>query len=37
MPAKPVKLWFREMMILDRLARGRGAGGEAKGERDDHE
>ena len=31
-PAKPVKQWFREMMILDRLGRGRSAGGAAKGE-----
>ena len=23
-PAKPVKLWFREMMMLERLARGKG-------------
>ncbi|MBI3704447.1 MAG: UDP-3-O-(3-hydroxymyristoyl)glucosamine N-acyltransferase [Rhizobiales bacterium] len=29
-PAKPVKLWFREMMMLRRLARGKnGAGAEA--------
>ena len=32
MPAKPVKQWFREMMILERLARGRATGSEVKGE-----
>jgi UDP-3-O-[3-hydroxymyristoyl] glucosamine N-acyltransferase len=35
MPAKPVKQWFREMMILERLARGKANGETAPQERDD--
>ncbi len=31
-PAKPVKQWFREMMILERLARGKDAGEAAESE-----
>lgn len=29
-PAKPVKIWFRELMILEQLARRRGGAGAAK-------
>ncbi len=31
-PAKPVKQWFREMMVLERLARGRDVGEAAEGD-----
>src|SRR5674476_443715 len=33
-PAKPVKLWFREIMMLERLARGKGRAEAAADERD---